>query len=158
DPRPADRAAAGRAGGAVLPAARPAIPQRDRRSARARVSARGRGCAAPGTACAGPVAHVGSRAADLAAGPGRAALQPGKCRDPGDLLARRRGPRRGHGPAQTGAGGSRAAVMRAAAALAGVVLVLVPVAADPRAVYPVAVIGLICALVTLWPERGADAA
>ena len=48
-------------------------------------------------------------------------------------------------------------MMRAVTALAGVVLVAVPVAADPRAAYPVAVIGLVCALVIGWPRRGAAA-
>jgi len=48
-------------------------------------------------------------------------------------------------------------MMRAITALAGVVLVAVPVAADPRAAYPVAVIGLVCALVIGWPQRGAAA-
>jgi hypothetical protein len=48
-------------------------------------------------------------------------------------------------------------MMRAVTALAGAVLVAVPVAADPRAAYPVAVIGLVCALVIGWPRRGAAA-
>ena len=48
-------------------------------------------------------------------------------------------------------------MMRAVTALAGVVLVAVPVAADPRAAYSVAVIGLVCALVIGWPQRGAAA-
>lgn len=49
-------------------------------------------------------------------------------------------------------------MMRAATALAGVLLVLIPVAANPRGVYAVAAIGLACALVTAWPRRGATAA
>ncbi len=48
-------------------------------------------------------------------------------------------------------------MMRAVTALAGVALVAVPVAADPRAAYPVAVIGLVCALIIGWPQRGAAA-
>ena len=48
-------------------------------------------------------------------------------------------------------------MIRAVSALAAVALVAVPVAADPRAVYPVAVIGLVCALVIGWPQRGAAA-
>ncbi len=48
--------------------------------------------------------------------------------------------------------------MRVATALAGVVLVLVPVAAEPAWAYPVAVAGLICALITLWPQHGLNAA
>jgi len=49
-------------------------------------------------------------------------------------------------------------MMRAITALVGVVLVAVPVAADPRGVYPVAAIGLLCALLTGWPQRGTTAA
>jgi hypothetical protein len=49
-------------------------------------------------------------------------------------------------------------MMRAITALAGVVLVAVPMAADPHAVYPVAALGLLCALVTGWPQRGTAAA
>lgn len=49
-------------------------------------------------------------------------------------------------------------MMRAVTALAGVVLVAVPVAADPRGVYPVAALGLLCALVIGWPQWGAAAA
>jgi len=49
-------------------------------------------------------------------------------------------------------------MMRAITALAGVVLVVVPVAADPRGLYSVAVVGLLCALVTGWPQRGAAVA
>jgi hypothetical protein len=48
-------------------------------------------------------------------------------------------------------------MMRAVTALAGAVLVAVPVAADPRAAYPVAGIGLACALVIAWPRRGTAA-
>jgi len=48
-------------------------------------------------------------------------------------------------------------MMRAITALAGVVLVAIPVAADPRGVYPVAALGLLCALVTGWPRRGTAA-
>jgi hypothetical protein len=49
-------------------------------------------------------------------------------------------------------------MMRAVTALAGVVLVAVPVAADPRGLYPVAGLGLLCALVIGWPQRGTAAA
>jgi hypothetical protein len=49
-------------------------------------------------------------------------------------------------------------MMRAITALAGVVLVAVPVAADPRGLYSVAAVGLLCALVTGWPQRGAAVA
>jgi len=49
-------------------------------------------------------------------------------------------------------------MMRAITALAGVVLVAAPVAADPRGVYPVAVLGLLCVIVLGWPQRGAAAA
>jgi hypothetical protein len=49
-------------------------------------------------------------------------------------------------------------MMRAVTALAGVVLVAVPVAADPRGIYPVAGLGLLCVLVIGWPQRGAAAA
>jgi hypothetical protein len=45
-------------------------------------------------------------------------------------------------------------MMRAITALAGVVLVAVPVAAGPRGIYPVAALGLLCALLTGWPQRG----
>jgi hypothetical protein len=48
--------------------------------------------------------------------------------------------------------------MRVATALAGIVLVLVPVAAEPAWAYPVAVAGLIGALITLWPQHGLNAA
>ena len=48
-------------------------------------------------------------------------------------------------------------MMRAVTALAGAVLVAVPVAADPQAAYPVAGIGLVCALVIGWPQRGTAA-
>ncbi len=95
---------------------------------------------------------------NLAAGPGGAAVQAGQRRDPGDHLALRSGARRRHGSGQAGAGRREAAMMRLATALAGVVLVLVPVAAEPAWAYPVAVAGLGCALVTLWPRHGASAA
>src|SRR5215472_1652343 len=49
-------------------------------------------------------------------------------------------------------------MMRAVTTLAGVVLVTVPVVADPRGLYPVAGLGLLCALVIGWPQRGAAAA
>jgi hypothetical protein len=49
-------------------------------------------------------------------------------------------------------------MMRAITALTGVVLVAVPVAADPHGLYPVAALGLLCALVTGWPQRGTAAA
>jgi hypothetical protein len=49
-------------------------------------------------------------------------------------------------------------MMRAITALVAVVLVAVPVAVDPRGVYPVAALGLLCALVTGWPQRGTAAA
>ena len=49
-------------------------------------------------------------------------------------------------------------MMRAVTALACVVLVAVPVAADPRGAYAVAGLGLLCALVIGWPQRGAAAA
>jgi hypothetical protein len=49
-------------------------------------------------------------------------------------------------------------MMRAITALVGVVLVAIPVAADPRGLYPVAALGLLCALVTGWPQWGVAAA
>jgi hypothetical protein len=49
-------------------------------------------------------------------------------------------------------------MMRAVTAMAGAVLVAIPVAADPRGAYPVAGLGLLCALVIGWPQRGAAAA
>jgi hypothetical protein len=49
-------------------------------------------------------------------------------------------------------------MMRAVTALVGVVLVAVPVAADPRVLYPVAGLGLLCALIIGWPQRAATAA
>jgi hypothetical protein len=48
-------------------------------------------------------------------------------------------------------------MMRAITALAAALLVAIPVAADPRGVYPVAVIGLLGVLVIAWPQRGAAA-